>query len=420
MSFDVQVDDFTRSNESPLSQGGAWQTTLASSGRLQLLSNKCKALDTNGWAAWGNGEILGGLFFPHDVYATIDTPPGTNTNEYVHVGWIGSGSFGAPGSTTGYAVRWNPKTATDRIDIVKIDAIDSSGAPTETALAGVDLDVSAGDSLGLRQNGTTLTAYRKPSGGSWTSLVSTTDSTYTGLTDAHWPSLGIVGSNTLVSAFGANGHFQAPFGGYPPHTLVDNSTDYSSIIADSGVYTVSSPLPLFRFLIRSASQPNAMYYYKVDDSTGTVNSVAPARGATYLAAVAVRAVQMWASSNNTTEDDYAPTELVAGDKIAFMLVTDTLANLLANNSTNSSAGSPLAFFSVLAANPDGSTTQRRHHFSYTKVGSSLFPNAPQYAFEDRVYESTDLDFNDFAFVVLTQSAGVYLPRTLVGETARNQ
>ncbi len=62
----------------------------------------------------------------------------------------------------------------------RIQEYPSSGSPTELTSGGVDRDLSAGDTVVLEVEGSTITMFSNESGGGETQLLQTTDSTITG------------------------------------------------------------------------------------------------------------------------------------------------------------------------------------------------------------------------------------------------
>jgi hypothetical protein len=165
-SFPVNgiLDNFNRANEGP-PPSASWSGPLfPTNGGLTVASNECKA----------NGDPSSGY---------LNTTYGPDCEVYC----TASVNFAIAGieiclrisnpnasSITGYLLRCRPWQATE-FTIYRID--DST---TLTSLATFDQAMSVGDSLGLKMVGSTLTAYFKPSAGSWTSLGTANDSTFTG------------------------------------------------------------------------------------------------------------------------------------------------------------------------------------------------------------------------------------------------
>jgi hypothetical protein len=106
-----------------------------------------------------------------EVFFTVPTIPTVDFDGfslYARLVSIGSGT------TDGYAVTvFRNGGVFNNWQIERID----NGVPT-TLGAGFTQAIAAGDSVGLEIVGSTLTAYHKPSAGSWTSLTTRTDSTY--------------------------------------------------------------------------------------------------------------------------------------------------------------------------------------------------------------------------------------------------
>ena len=93
-----------------------------------------------------------------EVFATIATKPATD--EYIEL--LARFDFS---TGNGYGLRFTTLAGTDKVEIMEY----ASWTPTQIG-ADIELEFSAGDALGLEIIGTTLQAYRKPSGGIWALL----------------------------------------------------------------------------------------------------------------------------------------------------------------------------------------------------------------------------------------------------------
>lgn len=165
MSFPTTsiLDSFNRANETPLSGGGNWV-------QVQTLS-QCN-LASNQAVASGSLNTSVSLWNPKtfkdsEIYFTINTIL-TVTNDHMegYVRFI-------PSSLNGYSIGYWKSTVGS--DTIRLEIITAGSL---TTLSSFNQTISAGDSIGMSIVGSTLTAYYKPSGGSWSSLGSTTDSTY--------------------------------------------------------------------------------------------------------------------------------------------------------------------------------------------------------------------------------------------------
>lgn len=165
-SFPTQgiLDTFTRANENPLSDGGKWTCPYLSPLSLQIVSNQAVGQTTSDSGCFWNNATFG----PEtEAYVTVATLPPSGASVLLT-------ARQDTGSVNGYAVFMCISGSCDfgvGWTIVRIDA----GGPTVLATnAGV---ISAGDSIGMLIKGSTITAFKK-SGGVWSSVFSTTDSTY--------------------------------------------------------------------------------------------------------------------------------------------------------------------------------------------------------------------------------------------------
>lgn len=164
MSLDNLLDNFNRADENPLSGGGNWSISGTFVAPFQLFSNGILA--TSGAKINQSSFVNVGDLTNVDVAATISVLPGTGN-------YIGVIARQDPTVNTGkncYDCIYIPGTG------VLVDYYDSLG--TSHNLATYSVTLNAGDAIGLSINGTTLRAYYKPSGGSWTQLGSITDTRF--------------------------------------------------------------------------------------------------------------------------------------------------------------------------------------------------------------------------------------------------
>lgn len=163
------LDNFTGTNGTDLPvYSSNWQTAPTGGVNLEIQSNAATGTaaasnNTNSWATSYGPDC--------EVYVTITTKPADGNILLLLARGVQETSLA---TADGYCLRFAPVAGTDTITIQRID----NGAQTSISSA-FSQEVSNGDSIGLEIIGNTLTAYYKPSGGAWTSLGSTTDSTYT-------------------------------------------------------------------------------------------------------------------------------------------------------------------------------------------------------------------------------------------------
>jgi len=143
------IDDFDRA-----SIGSDW-TDVANG--ITISSNEAagSTADANNSAYYNASSYADG----YEVYITLTTA--VNDTSLYHLN----------GSYNGYGLLASP--AGETIEIQEI----ASGSPT-TLGAAISQTLSNGDAVGLKKDGSTLTAYYKASGGSWAEIGNRTDSTY--------------------------------------------------------------------------------------------------------------------------------------------------------------------------------------------------------------------------------------------------
>jgi len=160
------LDNFNRADGaisgSTASSGVTWSTggIDGNVNGLNICGNQLCGINTNG--------VLTPSYGPDtEIYADMPALPLTSDGGYVFMaerisnvgtsGWNGYGMLFAPSNT------WQLRRYT---------------GGSSTVLASGTQAATAGDSLGFSVIGNTLTAWYKPAAGAWTSVVSTTDSTY--------------------------------------------------------------------------------------------------------------------------------------------------------------------------------------------------------------------------------------------------
>lgn len=162
------LDNFNRSNEDPLSDGGKWSGPIfTGDDDMKLVSSV--ALQS-GTASFGDGYRNDQNYGPIvDCYATVGTKPGTDGGLVLYYRITGEGG----GSADGYGVDMYVQSGTDVLGLIRFDNDVSTVVGTIATV-----EFAAGDSFGVRCGGSFHLGYRKPSGGSWTYLGQLTDSTY--------------------------------------------------------------------------------------------------------------------------------------------------------------------------------------------------------------------------------------------------
>lgn len=163
------LDNFTGTDGTDLPVYSAnWQATPTGGSTLEIQANAA-----TGTSAGGNNTNSWVTDYGPDceVYVTINTKPADgNVILLLARGQQTTSLLTADG----YALRFVQNAGTDTFVIQRI----TNGAATSLSST-FSQEVTNGDSIGLEIVGNTLTAYYKAGGGAWTSLGSTTDSTYT-------------------------------------------------------------------------------------------------------------------------------------------------------------------------------------------------------------------------------------------------
>jgi hypothetical protein len=160
------LDNFNRTAEDPLSDGGNWTTAVLSTDAQ---------LKTNGTLVQGSSATVNSSYRSNTTYGpntesffTLTTKSGSNiVGTYDRL--VNPGSAGA---TDGYADQLGNIAATDEHRISRYD----DSVPTQ--IANPAQEMSSGDAMGLESIGSTHAAYYKASGGSWTQLGTASDATY--------------------------------------------------------------------------------------------------------------------------------------------------------------------------------------------------------------------------------------------------
>lgn len=153
------LDNFNRANEGP-PPSSSW-TTVGSNG-LKVVSNQCVPEVSTFCAARWNTAFSADDF----VFIDISTLGAVNEQTELYLRWDNA-------STNGYAVVLKYASGADNLSIYRVDNF------VYTLLGATDTsqDFAAGDGIGFSVVGSTLTAYRR-SAGTWSSIFSRTDSTY--------------------------------------------------------------------------------------------------------------------------------------------------------------------------------------------------------------------------------------------------
>jgi hypothetical protein len=162
------LDNFNRSNEDPLSDGGKWSNGPFT-GLLnhKVVSNQCLAsVSAAGEANMYRSDQTYGP--DSEAFVTVVTISPTNDDVMLFLRCQSPGTTGFDGYMVALDIASPSVTKIFRIDN---EATTLLGAAITTAWAN-------GDAVGAEAIGSTIAAYRKPSGGSWAQLGTRSDSTY--------------------------------------------------------------------------------------------------------------------------------------------------------------------------------------------------------------------------------------------------
>lgn len=155
------LDTFPQANENPLSSGGKWTKSGSYGGSLQLISH----------AVFGSAS-------------SVDTESYTAAGDLTDCeAWSEFASLPESGTAAGVFVRQDPGTVTGKSQYnaqyvpgagIGLFYIDSTGGNNQLGTT-FSVTLSAGDSIGIRAQGSTISAYYKHAAGAWTLAVSVTD-----------------------------------------------------------------------------------------------------------------------------------------------------------------------------------------------------------------------------------------------------
>ncbi len=186
------LDDFGRANENPIA--GGWAGPLfAGEPQLQLVSSELRPNPTTGNSYWN------AAFFGPDceVYFTLTSAWAVSDRVVLYF-------RSTTNVVSGYRADFRNLAGDHLVFVGRMDsnvltALGGSIDPADT--------FAAGDSFGVSMIGDTITVYRKPAAGAWTSLGTRTDSTYAG---AGRIAVSITGTTVTVDDFGGGSIPGAP------------------------------------------------------------------------------------------------------------------------------------------------------------------------------------------------------------------
>jgi hypothetical protein len=177
------IDDFNRANENPLA-GGWTNSIVGGENGFQVSSNQLTCSVTTTCTAWRPSPTFGA---DAESWAKLPTLPGVGNTLRLYV------RLQMPGTTGGYMLRANQLSGTDEVWLERFNG----GA---TRLLTIPQELATGDTILLRAKGSSIEAWRLPSGGSWTRLGVVQDSTYP---TAAYVGVGLRGTAGRIDDFGA-------------------------------------------------------------------------------------------------------------------------------------------------------------------------------------------------------------------------
>jgi cyclophilin family peptidyl-prolyl cis-trans isomerase len=195
-----------------------------------------------------------------------------------------------------------------------------------------------------------------------------------------------VGANTITGT--------VTVGSNTPTNLTPVTITYAPSLAD--IYVVrgdrgTSQTVNFVYDSREARFNNEIGVFKVDDLGGTINGIAP--GAAGYAQAAAARYQTLFTGDQGGGGASKSLSFNGGDILAFCIIQDSSsAAHQAQNPDNELNGTPLAFFSLTAANPDS--------IVHVHAVDDPLRSEVRYAWEDRT-GGGDRDYNDVVFSVST-------------------
>lgn len=166
------LDDFNRSNTGP-PLGGNWSVLYGATDGLKIVSNHAEPGGSNGLY----GEYWNAATYGPDCDVEITVLTVDHSSDWAGIvlmlGLTNPGSATISGYEVDFYLRENGSTV-DSVHVYRLD----NGSTTELGTADTGFSWSNGVSFKFERIGSTLKAYYRPSGGSWTLAATRTDSTY--------------------------------------------------------------------------------------------------------------------------------------------------------------------------------------------------------------------------------------------------
>ncbi len=178
------LDDFNRPNET-LSDAGRWTNAIVGGeSGFNVSSNELTCSVVTTCTAWRNNAQYGP---DAEVWARLTTLPGLNNQLRLYA------RLQMPGASAGYVLRTNETGGGGEVWIERFNG-------GLTRLLTIPSQLVAGDTMLLRVKGSSIEAWRLPSGGSWSRLGVVQDSTYQAAASV---GVGLRGTTGRLDDFGA-------------------------------------------------------------------------------------------------------------------------------------------------------------------------------------------------------------------------
>jgi hypothetical protein len=202
------LDDFNRTNETPVSQGGNWAATGAD-GRpgVALSQNRIQSFAQPSYSYRVSPYVGGGS----EAWATVSVRPNQNHWLSLVICLQGAGSS----TWDGYELRAKVTSGPDLWEIRRI----TDGA--STGIGSTTMEIAAGGTMLLRRSAVDLQFWWKPPGGSWTQKLSVGDTTY------DWGMIGLGGWSTgALDDFGGGSLLTSLLDQWAPELRLTNDETY--------------------------------------------------------------------------------------------------------------------------------------------------------------------------------------------------
>jgi hypothetical protein len=211
------LDNFNRTAENPVSQGGNWASIGINGGPGAPLSqNTLRNFPSpSGGLSYRVSPYLGGDM---EAAAKVTTRP--NTNHWLSV-FICIQDAGTAG-WDGYELRARVASGPDVWQIRRVD----DGSTNPMVLASTTLEIATGGSMLLRRLGDAIQFWWKPPSGSWTQKAAATDSAYM------WGMIGAGGLSSGALDDFSGGSLLSILDQYAPELRFTNDETYRADAAD--------------------------------------------------------------------------------------------------------------------------------------------------------------------------------------------